>query len=55
MKSSGARLLLISTAPASDDSPLGRIRARALAQTVWRDGAYIDARGGGLHWLEWSA
>lgn len=55
IKNRDARLLLISTPAASLDSPLGRLRARALAQpTIVRKGAHIDASGRGLRWLEWS-
>jgi hypothetical protein len=49
-----ARLLLISTSAAQLDSPLGRMRARALAGEVKRSGAFIDAPAEGLRWLEWS-
>lgn len=55
VKNPDARFLGISTSAASMDSPLGRMRARALAQPeVTRDGAFIDAHGAGLRWLEWS-
>jgi phage terminase large subunit-like protein len=55
VKNPACRLLLISTAPAMLDTPLGRIRERALsAPDVRRDGPRIDARGNGLRWLEWS-
>jgi hypothetical protein len=49
-----APLLLISTPAAQLDSPLGRMRARALAGEVKRQGAFIDAHAEGLRWLEWS-
>ena len=55
VKSPTAKLLLISTAPMLLDSPLGRIRERALsAPDVHREGSRIEARGNGLTWLEWS-
>jgi phage terminase large subunit-like protein len=55
VKNPTAKLLLISTAPAMLDTPLGRIRERGLsAPEVRRDGSHIDARGHGLRWLEWS-
>lgn len=54
VKNPSALLLLISTAPAKLDTPLGRVRERALAAQVLRDGFHIDARGDGLRWLEWS-
>src|SRR3954453_15698454 len=48
------KLLLISTAAAQLDSPLGRLRSRALAQpSTRRTGPVVEARGD-LHWLEWS-
>ena len=57
IKRPDSKLLVISTAAAQLDSPLGRLRARALAQRdVRRSGAVLEARPGrdGLHWLEWS-
>jgi phage terminase large subunit-like protein len=54
LKRPDAKFLGISTAAAQLDSPLGRMRARALAQPyVKRNGAVLEARGD-LHWLEWS-
>ncbi len=54
VKRRDSKLLAISTAAAQLDSPLGRLRARALAQpTAKRTGAVVEARGD-LHWLEWS-
>jgi phage terminase large subunit-like protein len=54
-KRPGARLITISTAGQGADSPLGRLRARALAQpSVKRRGACTDARGPGIRMLEWS-
>ena len=54
VKRPDAKFLGISTAAAQLDSPLGRLRARALAGTVTRKGATIDAHAPGLRWLEWS-
>lgn len=54
VKDPEARFLGISTAAARLDSPLGRLRARALAGTVTRKGAVTDAVAPGLRWLEWS-
>jgi phage terminase large subunit-like protein len=54
VKDPEARFLGISTAAARLDSPLGRLRARALAGTVTRRGAVTDATAPGLRWLEWS-
>lgn len=54
VKDPEARFLGISTAAARLDSPLGRLRARALAGRVTRKGAVTDASGAGLRWLEWS-
>jgi phage terminase large subunit-like protein len=55
LKNAEARFLGISTAAASLDSPLGRLRTRALAQPhVERRGSVLDASGDGLRWLEWS-
>jgi phage terminase large subunit-like protein len=55
LKRPGARLVTISTAPESAATPLGILRARALAQpNVKRRGALIDAKGGGIRLLEWS-
>lgn len=54
IKRSDSTLLVISTAAAKLDSPLGRMRTRALSQAeVKRKGAVIEAKGD-LHWLEWS-
>lgn len=55
IKRHDAKLIVISTPAASIDSPLGRLRQRALAlPNVTRTGARIDAHGNGLRWLEWS-
>jgi hypothetical protein len=54
-KRPGSKLIAISVAGQGADSPLGRLRARALAQTsVKRRGASTDARGPNLRMLEWS-
>jgi phage terminase large subunit-like protein len=54
-KRPGAKLIVISTAAQGADSPLGKLRARALAQPrVTRRGALTDARGPELRMLEWS-
>ncbi len=54
IKRRDSKLLVISTAAAQLDSPLGRLRARALAQpSAKRSGPVVEARGD-LHWLEWS-
>lgn len=50
-----ANLIIISTAGQGADSPLGKLRARALAQPhVIRRGVVTDARGPGLRMLEWA-
>jgi hypothetical protein len=54
VKRPDARFLGISTAAARLDSPLARLRARALAGKVSRNGAVIDAVAPGVRWLEWS-
>jgi len=52
----GARMVTISTAGQGAESPLGRLRSRALAQPeVTRRGALTDARGPSLRMLDWSA
>jgi phage terminase large subunit-like protein len=49
------KLMIISTAAASADSTLGRIRARALSSPdVKRRGALTDARGDNIRLLEWA-
>ena len=54
VKRHDSKLLAISTAAAQLDSPLGRMRARALAQaTTTRKGAVVEAAGD-PHWIEWS-
>lgn len=55
LKAPGAKLRIISTAAPSADSPLGRLRARALAlPDAKRRGAVVEAKGPNLHLLEWS-
>ncbi len=54
IKHPSAKLIAISTAAAQLDSPLGRLRARALAQpTTKRTGPLVESTGD-VHWLEWS-
>lgn len=54
VKRPDAKLLMISTAAAQLDSPLGRLRERALAQPdVQRHGVVTEAHGE-LAWIEWS-
>jgi len=55
LKNAECKFLGISTAAASLDSPLGRLRTRALAAPhVERTGAVLEAGRDGLRWLEWS-
>lgn len=54
VKRPGARMLTISTPAGVMDSPLGAIRARALAGTVTRTGVMTEAHTRGLSYLEWS-
>lgn len=55
LKNPEAKFVGISTAASSLDSPLGRMRTRALGQpAVKRKGPVLEAGGHGLHWLEWS-
>jgi phage terminase large subunit-like protein len=55
LKLAGAKLRIISTAAPSSDSPLGRLRARALAlPRARRRGAVVEAKGPDLHLIEWS-
>jgi phage terminase large subunit-like protein len=54
-KQPGAKMITISSAGQGADSPLGRLRARGMAQpTVTRRGYLTDARGPGLRMLEWA-
>ncbi len=55
LKNRECRFLGISTAASAMDTPLGRLRTRALsAPHVERAGAVLDCTGDGLRWLEWS-
>ena len=55
LKRKGSKLITISTAGQGADTPLGRLRARALGQPhIQRKGALTHAHGPGLRMLEWS-
>jgi phage terminase large subunit-like protein len=55
LKRRASKLITISTAGQGADTPLGRLRARALGQPrVSRRGAFTDAHGPNLRMLEWS-
>lgn len=55
MKTPGSKMIVISTAGQGADSPLGRLRTRALSQPkVVRRGGFTDAHGPNLRMLEWS-
>jgi phage terminase large subunit-like protein len=55
IKRPDAKLLVISTASGDLDSPLGRLRRRALAiPNARRAGPVVEAKDRDLHWLEWS-
>lgn len=55
IKNPRARFLGISTSAGSLDTPLGRMRARALAGKVGpRRGGVFEAEAPGLKWVEWS-
>jgi phage terminase large subunit-like protein len=55
IKHPGSKLITISTAGQGADSPLGKLRTRALGQPqVSRRGFVTDARGAHLRFLEWS-
>lgn len=54
-KRPGARMVVISTAGQGAESPLGKLRRRALgADDVHRRGALTDAKGESLRMLEWT-
>jgi phage terminase large subunit-like protein len=54
LKRAGAKMLTISTAEAGAESPLGQLRARALAQPDVRRISFLtDARGPHLRMLDW--
>ena len=52
VKRPDARLILISTPAGQLDSPLGRLRKRALSGQVERKGYMLDAVAPGLRWVE---
>jgi phage terminase large subunit-like protein len=55
LKRAGSKLVVISTAGAGADSPLGRLRARALSLPhVTKRGCFADARGPDLRMMEWA-
>jgi hypothetical protein len=53
-KRPGAQMAVISTAGQGATSPLGQLRARALAGDARRRGAVTEARTESLRMLEWS-
>lgn len=55
VKRPDAKLLITTTAPRTVETPLGRVRARALAGAVKRRGVFTDARARGLRLIEWGA
>jgi phage terminase large subunit-like protein len=56
LKRPGSKLVVISTAAQGSDTPLAKLRSRALGQpSVKRRGAVIDAKGETVRLLEWSA
>lgn len=55
LKAPGSILRVISTAAPSTDSPLGQLRARALAlPDAERKGAVVEAKDSDVHLIEWS-
>jgi phage terminase large subunit-like protein len=55
VKRPDSKLLLISTSAGDLDSPLGRLRRRAMALgSARRRGPVVEAESVDLHWLEWS-
>ena len=52
-KNPDSQLVITSTAASGADTPLGRLRSRALAGEVRRRGPVVDARTDGLRWLSW--
>jgi phage terminase large subunit-like protein len=52
-KNPTSKLVVTSTAAGGADTPLGRLRTRALAGEVRRRGPVVDARADGLRWLSW--
>lgn len=53
-KNPNSKLVITSTAAAGANTPLGRLRARALAGRATRRGPVLDVRARGIRWLEWS-
>jgi phage terminase large subunit-like protein len=54
VKRPGSKLLVLSTAAATLDSPLGHLRERLLSGTVKRSGVVTEAHAPGLALIEWS-
>jgi phage terminase large subunit-like protein len=55
VKRPDSKLLMISTSAGDLDSPLGRLRRRAMGMAnVHRAGPVVEARSRDFHWLEWS-
>jgi phage terminase large subunit-like protein len=55
VKRPDSKLLMITTSSGDLDSPLGRLRQRAMAQSdVHRAGPVVESKSKDLHWLEWS-
>src|SRR5262249_25135096 len=54
VKRPDAKLLMISTAAAMLDSPLGRLRERALGQSDVATSGMVTEAHGELAWIEWS-
>jgi phage terminase large subunit-like protein len=52
-KNPDSKLVITSTAASGANTPLGRLRARALGGEVRRRGPVVDARTDGLRWLSW--
>jgi phage terminase large subunit-like protein len=52
-KNPASKLVITSTAAGGADTPLGRLRRRALSGEVRRRGPVVDARTDGLRWLSW--
>jgi phage terminase large subunit-like protein len=53
-KNPDSKLVITSTAASGANTPLGRLRARALSGQVRQRGPVVDARAPGLRWLEWA-
>jgi phage terminase large subunit-like protein len=55
VKRPDSKLLMISTSASDLDSPLGRLRRRAMGMSnVHRAGPVVEAKSRDFHWLEWS-